>query len=83
MSKKDNCHHQGRRLIYTDSNGEPKKAVGILVPDDWSNDQKGEFLEKIAAELLKRLRFKITDRVRFTGMEIDLIADNLDRASRR
>ena len=69
-------------MIDTDLNRDPKKAVRLLVPDDWSNDQKGEFLERIAADLLKRLRFKITERVRFTGMEIDLIADNLDTDER-
>ena len=63
-------------------NREPAKAVRLLVPEDWSNDQKGEFFEKIASKLLKRLRFNIIERVRFTGMEIDLIADNLDTDER-
>lgn len=53
--------------------GEIKKTVRLLVPRK-TND--GTFLEEVAGDLLKRQRYKIVERVRFTGMEIDLIADD-------
>jgi Holliday junction resolvase-like predicted endonuclease len=58
------------------------KNVRVLVPRSWSNDQKGDFLEKIAGKLLKRQRYSVELRVRFTGMEIDVIADHLDTKQR-
>lgn len=48
-------------------------SLKILVPDTWSNDEKGAYLEKIAANLLKRQSYEITERISFTGMEIDLL----------
>ena len=59
-----------------------RTTIHILIPDDWSNDARGNFLEKIAASLLRKQRYKVTERVRFTGMEIDLLADNLDTRQR-
>lgn len=58
---------------------EVKKSVRLLVPAK-SND--GTFLETVAGSLLKRQRYNIVERVRFTGMEIDLIADNVDTSQR-
>ncbi len=60
-------------------NQEIKKSVRLLVPDK-PND--GTFLEKVAGSLLKKQRYNIIERVRFTGMEIDLIADNIDTGQR-
>lgn len=59
-----------------------KKTVRILVPLGWTNDQRGDFLEQVAGKLLKRQRYEITQRVRFTGMEIDLVADHVDTHQR-
>lgn len=50
-----------------------ERSLKILVPDTWSNDEKGSYLEKIAANLLKRQSYEITERISFTGMEIDLL----------
>jgi Holliday junction resolvase-like predicted endonuclease len=61
---------------------ELKKTVRILVPLVWTTDQKGNFLEDVASTLLKRQRYKIIERVRFTGMEIDLVADHIDTHQR-
>jgi len=58
---------------------EIKKSVRLLIPDK-TND--GKFLEEIAGALLKGQRYRIVERVRFTGMEIDLIADNVDTNQR-
>lgn len=53
---------------------ELEKSIRILAPKSWSNDQKGVYLEKIAAALLKRQSYEVLERIRFTGMEIDLLA---------
>ncbi|HSP30528.1 MAG TPA: hypothetical protein VLO13_00690, partial [Halomonas sp.] len=50
-----------------------ERSLKILVPDTWSNDEKGSYLEKIATNLLKRQSYEITERISFTGMEIDLL----------
>jgi Holliday junction resolvase-like predicted endonuclease len=55
-----------------------EKRIKIIVPDTWSNDQKGSFLEELVSDLLKRKRFHVVSRVRFTGMEIDILARDLD-----
>jgi len=59
-----------------------KLSCRVLAPKDWSNDHRGNYFEEIAGKLLKKQRYKIVDRVRFTGMEIDLIADHLDTNQR-
>ncbi len=60
-------------------NNEIKKSVRLLVPGK-SND--GTFLENVAGSLLKRQRYNVVERVRFTGMELDLIADHVDTSQR-
>jgi len=52
--------------------------IRFAVPKDWSNNKKGEFLEEEISKLLRKMRFEVTERVRFTGMEIDLLARNKD-----
>ena len=51
----------------------------LTVPDDWSNDQKGDFFEDFVGELLRPMRFQVVKRIRFTGMEIDLLARGEDQ----
>jgi hypothetical protein len=48
-------------------------------PDDWTNDQKGDFFERFVADLLKPMRYEVRQRLRVTGMEIDLLAKGLDQ----
>lgn len=55
-------------------NTQIRKQVRLIVPEDWNNDQKGEFFENLLADLFSNLGFTIEKRVRFTGMEIDVIA---------
>ena len=50
----------------------------LSVPDDWSNDQRGDFFEEFVASILRPMRFKVIQRIRVTGMEIDLLAKGLD-----
>ncbi|MDD2300052.1 MAG: restriction endonuclease [Kiritimatiellia bacterium] len=41
---------------------------------DSSNPKKGEFFEKLSKYILEHYGYEVIERVRFTGMEIDLIA---------
>ena len=49
------------------------------LPSDWTNDQRGDFFETFVAEILRPMRFKVEQRLRVTGMEIDLLAKGLDQ----
>jgi Restriction endonuclease len=51
----------------------------LHLPDDWTNDQKGDFFECFVADLLKPMRYEVRQRLRVTGMEIDLLAKGLDQ----
>jgi hypothetical protein len=51
----------------------------LHVPESWANDQKGDFFEAFVADLLRPMRFKVIQRLRFTGMEIDLLAKGIDQ----
>ena len=54
------------------------KRVRVEVPKNWTNDDKGKFFEKLVAELLKKARYRVTQRVYLAGMEIDVLAEHLD-----
>ncbi|MGV8057678.1 MAG: AAA family ATPase [Smithellaceae bacterium] len=51
----------------------------LAVPDEWQPGQKGDFFEVFISEILLPMRFKVERRLRFTGMEIDLLAKGLDQ----
>lgn len=51
-----------------------EKSISVLVPPSWENDDKGKYLERLAAKILQRQSYSIIERIRFTGMEIDLLA---------
>ena len=55
------------------------KHIILSVPDDWNNDQKGDFYETFVADLLRPQRLRVIQRIRFTGMEIDLLAEDEDQ----
>lgn len=54
-----------------------KNKTLILVPSSWSNEQRGDYFEQLVAQLFRQMQFKVTTRVRFTGMEIDLLAEDI------
>ncbi len=60
---------------------ETKPHIAFSVPSDWSNDQRGDFFERFVAELLRPMRLTLVQRLRFTGMEIDLLAKGDDAPS--
>lgn len=53
--------------------------ISIAVPETFSKDEKGNFFEKFVAELLRPMRLRVTQQVRYTGMEIDLLARDADQ----
>jgi hypothetical protein len=52
--------------------------LALVVPDEWTNTQKGEFFEEFIGELLRPMQYRITQNLRVTGMEIDLLAKSID-----
>lgn len=46
----------------------------LSVPSDWSTDDKGTFFEDFVVDLLRPMRYRAEQRLRVTGMEIDLLA---------
>jgi len=55
------------------------KQVKILFDPNQTQAQKGDFFENLIRDVFESQRYKIKQRVNFTGMEIDLIATHLDR----
>lgn len=57
-------------------------SIKYVIPQAWSKDQKGNFFEKEVSRLLTKMRFEIVERIRFTGMEIDVLAKNRDTSQK-
>lgn len=55
--------------------------IRIEVKEGASQKDKGDFLEDTFRSLMERQRYQITQRLRFTGTEIDLLCEHLDRQS--
>ena len=51
-----------------------QRSLVAVVPKTFTTDEKGKFLEDLAAQVLTRQSFKVIKRIRFTGMEVDLLA---------
>ncbi|MFY9824266.1 MAG: restriction endonuclease [Thermoanaerobaculia bacterium] len=51
----------------------------LTFPEGWSAEQKGDFFERFVSEILKPMRYSVVQRLRVTGMEIDLLARNEDQ----
>jgi hypothetical protein len=46
----------------------------FIVPAQWTNDERGNYFERFVADLLTCVGWKCKTRLRFTGMEIDVLA---------
>jgi hypothetical protein len=57
-----------------------KKQIKIILDPEKSNSEKGDFFEGLVRRIFETQRYDITQRVNFTGMEIDLIAKHKDRS---
>ncbi len=52
----------------------------IIYPDPQNdNNAKGNFFEDLLRRILKQQRYDVKQRINFTGMEIDLLCQHLDR----
>jgi len=58
------------------------RHILLALPDEWTNDQRGDFFEAFVADILKPMRFAVERRLRVTGMEIDILAKGLDQPKR-
>jgi hypothetical protein len=56
-----------------------KKQIKIMLDPKISDSQKGNFFEDLVRRIFETQRYDITQRVNFTGMEIDLIAEHKDK----
>jgi len=57
-----------------------KKQIKIILDPKKPDSQKGDFFEDLIRRIFETQRYDITQRVNFTGMEIDLIAKHKDRS---
>jgi Holliday junction resolvase-like predicted endonuclease len=57
-----------------------KKKVEIILNPEITQSEKGDFFEGLVRHIFETQRYEITQRVNFTGMEIDLIAKHKDRS---
>jgi hypothetical protein len=57
-----------------------KKQIKIILNPELSDSQKGDFFESLVRNIFETQRYDITQRVNFTGMEIDLIAKHKDKS---
>jgi hypothetical protein len=55
--------------------------IRIEVKEGAPQKEKGDFLEDTFRSIMERQRYQITQRLRFTGTEIDLLCEYLDRRS--
>ena len=56
-----------------------KRELNIIVNKEDNAIKRGDFFEEIVSNIFKTQRYTIKERVNFTGMEIDLIAQHIDR----
>ena len=56
-----------------------KKQIKIILDPKSSESEKGKFFEDLVRHIFETQRYNITQRVNFTGMEIDLVAKHKDR----
>ncbi|HUX60967.1 MAG TPA: restriction endonuclease [Ignavibacteriaceae bacterium] len=57
-----------------------KKQIRIILDPEILDSKKGDFFENMVRYVFESQRYDITQRVNFTGMEIDLIAKHKDRS---
>ncbi|MFC1502499.1 restriction endonuclease [bacterium] len=54
--------------------------IRIEYPGSYSNKEKGDFLEDLIRSVMEKQRYRVTQRVKYTGTEIDLLCKHMDRA---
>lgn len=56
-----------------------KQQIKIIFNEKDDSSKKGAFFEELVATVFVKQRYVVTDRINFTGMEIDLTASHKDR----
>jgi Holliday junction resolvase-like predicted endonuclease len=49
-------------------------SIEVAVPPDLTSTERGRILERFARRLLETQNYKVTEEVRLTGTEVDLLA---------
>ena len=61
---------------------EPTIRFKIVIPDEWSNKEKGDFWEDVSAALFRQYQWEVTQNIEFEGMQTDIyvkISDTNER----
>ncbi len=58
-----------------------KTEIKIILPENFSNKAKGNCFEDLMSRLLSTHQYEIKNNLRFTGMEIDLLAKHKHRTN--
>ena len=51
-------------------------SIEVALPRDATTTEKGRVLERFSRRFLETQNFKVTEEVRLTAMEVDLIAED-------
>ena len=51
-----------------------RKEIEVAVGKSTSNTERGKLLEQLAQEMLETMQYSVTQQVRLTGIEVDLLA---------
>jgi len=51
----------------------------VIIFDEENSSKKGDYFEKLINNIFIQQRYKVQDNVNFTGMEIDLLCQHIDR----
>lgn len=49
----------------------------VVIPDEWTNNQRGKFWEDVSADLFRKFRWE-ANSIEFDGMQTDIYVKNLD-----
>ena len=61
---------------------EPTIKFKIVIPDEWSNKEKGDFWEDVSAALFRKYRWEVTQNIEFAGMQTDIYVKNSETNER-
>ncbi|PHX57031.1 hypothetical protein CP500_002260 [Tychonema bourrellyi FEM_GT703] len=57
---------------------EPTIRFKIVIPNEWSNKEKGKFWEDVSADLFPKYVWEVTQNIEFAGMQTDIYVQKLD-----
>ena len=57
-------------------------SIKVLVPKNWTNTERGTYFETLVGHWFRGMQFNVSQQLRVTGMEIDLLADHIHTKER-